>query len=572
MYQLKALPWGAGVAGGLVVALVGCSGQLSNEPSAEEMGELAAGGSAAAGGGSGGVFAGQNPEAQAEQDAIDAELSASNPELFEVANSYFPNETLAAAPTRLYRLTRTQLDATTQTLLPGVATASAVDALPADPLIINYEYAENLSFSAANFEPYRQWVEQIANSIRANPSSVIDCDVADTACLQSQAQMFVARAFRNVPSPEQIQSFVDFFLQSVTAVGLADATGDLVDVTLTSPHYVFRDEVLTGANGALRPAQLLQHVTYTLADSHPAGLGIPSDTAQAAVGTADALRGTIAQVLASPAARDKLTRFITTWLEIKQPQQFQAQDLSTADAVAMVQDATSFLTEQLSVAAPTLTGITQSLRVGLDPAERLGIFTEPAFIVSHSGPTQTRPIHRGVFFVRKVMCQELGMPPAGVNTELPDDPDATERQRIEAATQPATCAACHSLINPYGFMLENYDHIGQWRTSDEEGRPINASITLALRELDAMGMPTDVSLATDSPVVALQGMARSLQFQQCFARQMFRYYLGRRELPTDDPTLRQMFFQFAEANSQNIIGMLATLAGSRTFSDRLEAP
>jgi hypothetical protein len=355
-------------------------------------------------------------------------------------------------------------------------------------------------------------------------------------------------------------------------VSLADATADLVDVTLTSPHYVFRDEVLTGATGALRPAQLLQHVTYTLADGPPAALGIASDTADAAVGTPDALRGTISQVLGSQAARDKLTRFIMTWLEIQQPQEFQTQDLSTEEAVAMVQDATSFLTQQLSSAQPTLTGITQSLRTGLDPAERLGIFTEPAFIVSHSGPTQTRPIHRGVFFVRKVMCQELGMPPAGVNTELPDDPNATERQRIEAATQPTTCAACHSFINPYGFMLENYDHVGQWRTSDEQGRPIDASMTLSLSALDETGVPMDVSLTTDSPVVAIQGMARSLQFQQCFARQMFRYYLGRRELPTDDPTLRQMFFQFAAANSQDIIGMLSTLAGSRTFSDRLPTP
>jgi hypothetical protein len=565
MYRLTALPWGAAI-----VALAGCSGQLGSEPSAGEMN-----GAPPAAAGSGGTGTGpqQDPgAAQAAQDAIDAELNASNPELFEVANSYFPSEVLAAAPTRLYRLTRTQLDATTQTLLPGVATVSTIDTLPADPLIINYEYAENLSFSAANFEPYRQWVEQIANTVRANPSGVIDCDVADTACLQSQAQAFVTRAFRNVPSPEQIQSFVDFFLQSVTAVGLSEATADLVDVTLTSPHYVFRDEVLTGATGALRPAQLLQHVTYTLADAHPLAVGIPSGTADAAVGTPDALRSTISQVLASQAARDKLARFVMTWLEIQQPEDFQTEDLSTEDAVAMVQDVTSFLTQQLSAAQPTLTSITQSLRPGLDPAERLGIFTEPAFIVSHSGPTQTRPIHRGVFFVRKVMCQELGMPPAGVDTSLPDDPDATERQRIEAATQPATCAACHSFINPYGFMLENYDHVGQWRTSDEEGRPIDASMSLSLSALDATGVPAAVSLATDSPVAAIQGMAQSLQFQQCFARQMFRYYLGRRELPADDPTLRQMFFQFAEADSQNIIGMLNTLAGSRTFSDRLEAP
>jgi hypothetical protein len=553
--------------------MLGCAGQLTDEPEATDTNGAAAGAAAVGStGGSGGSATGPDQAAvQAEQDAIDAELNATNPQLYEFAGRYFPGDALAAAPTRLYRLTRAQLDATTQTLLPGVATVSAVDALPADPLIINYEYAENLSFSTANFEPYRQWVEQIANTVRANPTSVINCDAADTACLQSQAQAFVTRAFRNVPSAEQIQSFVDFFLQSLTVVSLADATADLVDVTLTSPHYVFRDEVLTNPSGTLRPAQLLQHVTYTLADAHPAAVGIPSETADAAVGTPDALQSTISQVLASTAARDKLVRFITTWLEIQQPAQFQTPDLTSEDAVTLVQDATSFLAQQLSAEQPALTSITQGLRAGLDPAQRLGIFTEPAFLVSHSGPTTGRPIHRGVFFVRKVMCQELGMPPAGVNTTLPEDPNATERQRIETATQAGACPGCHAIINPYGFMLQNYDHVGQWRTTDEEGRPIDASITLSLSTLDAAGVPSDVSLAADSPVTALQGMASSLQFQQCFARQMFRYYLGRRELATDDPTLRQMFFQFAQANAQNIVGMLSTLAGSRTFSDRLEA-
>ena len=47
----------------------------------------------------------------------------------------------------------------------------------------------------------------------------------------------------------------------------------------------------------------------------------------------------------------------------------------------------------------------------LDPAQRLGIFSHPAVIASHSGPDGTRPIKRGVFWVRKVMCMELEPPP-----------------------------------------------------------------------------------------------------------------------------------------------------------------
>jgi len=36
------------------------------------------------------------------------------------------------------------------------------------------------------------------------------------------------------------------------------------------------------------------------------------------------------------------------------------------------------------------------------------------------------------------------------------------------------CSACHALIDPLGFALENFDGIGAWRTFDESGTPIDA--------------------------------------------------------------------------------------------------
>jgi hypothetical protein len=73
-------------------------------------------------------------------------------------------------------------------------------------------------------------------------------------------------------------------------------------------------------------------------------------------------------------------------------------------------------------------------------------------------------------------------------------------------------------------------------------------------------------------VEALKAFTRSLRFQQCFARQLFRFYTGREETAGDDPLLRKMFFDFANGNLQDIIGMLRTLASAPTFSRRSEAP
>jgi hypothetical protein len=70
---------------------------------------------------------------------------------------------------------------------------------------------------------------------------------------------------------------------------------------------------------------------------------------------------------------------------------------------------------------------------------------------------------------------------------------------------------------------------------------------------------------------ALRGFTDSLAFQQCFTRQLFRFYMGRPEVASDDPILRQLFFDFANGGAQDIIAMLGTLAGSTTFSQRSEA-
>jgi Protein of unknown function (DUF1588)/Protein of unknown function (DUF1592) len=517
-------------------------------------------------------------------------MRAANPTLFDTALRYFPANTPAAGKARLFRLTRTQLDLTTRALLPTHYKAALIETMPRDPLQTNYEYAENLGFNAANFTPYNQWVQQLVASVRAAPASVIDCAAMNNAptCLDAQARKFVGRAFRGVVNEAQLMRYSNFYQASFKEVGLADATAELVDVTLSSPSYVFRDEVPGGAP-ALSAAQQLQHISYTLADAPPEAFGMPSADAATRLATPDATQRTIAQVLATPEARQKLMRFFVAWLEVREADEFGIApdvfpEFTPQLAAAVIEDTKAFLNQQLSSAAPKLKDITQSTQsfvssatatlygvrkpaaagpVELDPKQRLGIFSQPAVIASHSGPTTTRLVKRGVFFPRKVMCLPLGLPPPGVNTTLPMTTGKTERQRVEGATAAATCQGCHAYINPFGFMQENYDAIGRYRTTDE-GLPIDATIKLDFLD--------EGSITTSTPVDALKNLTGSLRFQQCFARQLFRFYLGRDEAPGDDPVLRQMFFGFADQGKQNIVDMLELLARSPHFSQRSEAP
>jgi hypothetical protein len=316
------------------------------------------------------------------------------------------------------------------------------------------------------------------------------------------------------------------------------------------------------------------------------GLTVPARDAQA-LSDADSTQA-VDGVLATPAARAKLVKFFSSWLEVKEPDELDIStetfpDFTPEVASAVVADTRAFLDQQLGGALPTLRDVTEasaavvsqpsaflyglspsSGRVELDATQRLGIFSQPAVIASHSGPTTTRLVKRGVFFTRKVMCLPLGVPPADIDTTVPEDAGVTERQRIETVTQPARCAGCHAFINPFGFMQENYDAIGRFRTEDEGGEPIDASISVDFLD--------EGPLATSSPVEALRGFTRSMRFQQCFTRQLFRFYMGRDETEGDDPLLRQLFFEFAQNGSQNMLGMLKSLASSASFSARAEVP
>ena len=587
--QSRMVTWGSALSGLLIL---GCQGTIDggsrrsgSSPPWTSAGQGAAGGVAGP--------AAAVPEATSKAvRAADAMMQSSNPALYEIAHRYFPTDAPTNAPKRLFRLTRSQLDLTTQALLPTHYMTPVAEVMPRDPLQTNYEYADNLSFNPANFTPYTRWVEQISSSVRGKPTSVIDCTAQKDApsCLDAQARTFVQRALRGTASSAQLDHYAQFFVASVAQVGVAQATADLVDLTLTSPQYVFRDEVQTEA-GSLAPAQLLQNIAYTLADAPPSALGLAPETALAQLKTPDGVQKAIDQVLATPLARQKLMRFFIAWLEVKEPDEIALApdvfpEFTPEVAQAVVESTKAFLNQQLAAAAPKLKDVTQSSQAfvsealsaiygtkvargktltatQLDPTQRFGIFTQPGVIASHSGPTTTRLVKRGVFFTRKVMCLPLGLPPAGVNTTLPEVKNATERERVETATASAVCQGCHSSINPFGFMQENYDAMGRWRTTDQ-GKPINASIQVSFLD--------EGPLDTRTPVEALQKLTESHRFQQCFARQMFRFYMGRDDGPGDDPLLRQMFFGFADGGRENIVDLLQTLARSGGFSQRSEVP
>jgi hypothetical protein len=118
-------------------------------------------------------------------------------------------------------------------------------------------------------------------------------------------------------------------------------------------------------------------------------------------------------------------------------------------------------------------------RVAWEPERRGGVLSHPYLMSVFAHATATSPIHRGVFLARNVLGNTLKPPADAVAPLAPEQhPDLTTRERVALQTRGVACQTCHTMINPLGFALEEFDAIGRFRTAENCGgaaRPIDAS-------------------------------------------------------------------------------------------------
>ena len=110
---------------------------------------------------------------------------------------------------------------------------------------------------------------------------------------------------------------------------------------------------------------------------------------------------------------------------------------------------------------------------------RRGLLGKGAFLVTTSKPERTSPVTRGKWIMGNILGMSPPDPPPDVPPLPPRAADATGnakeptmRQKMLDHRVRADCIQCHSLMDPIGFSLENFDGIGLWRTLDE-GTPVD---------------------------------------------------------------------------------------------------
>jgi hypothetical protein len=167
-----------------------------------------------------------------------------------------------------------------------------------------------------------------------------------------------------------------------------------------------------------------------------------------------------------------------------------------------------------------------------DHNQRGGLLAQGSILVTTSYPERTSPVLRGKWLLNNIFGLPIPPPPPGVNTTLETRAGVTPptiRERLAQHRNNATCNSCHSVIDPLGFTLENFDVIGGWRTIDESGKPVDAEgTTTSGQKLDGLAGLRALLLADPE------------QFPRTLTEKLMAYALGRRLEYYDEPSVRKI--------------------------------
>ena len=173
--------------------------------------------------------------------------------------------------------------------------------------------------------------------------------------------------------------------------------------------------------------------------------------------------------------------------------------------------------------------------VTLTDPNRFGLLGKAAVLMRTSYGDRTSPVLRGAWVLDKIIGSPPSPPPPNVVTNLTQEageapktvralPGATPRQG-ELASQ------CHGVIDPTGLALENFDAIGQFRTTDRQAGNAKLDTSTVL--------PNGVAI--DGPVELRKQLAsRPDAFVGALTEKLMMYAVNRQLEYFDMPQVRKV--------------------------------
>ena len=431
-----------------------------------------------------------------------------------------------------------------------------------------------------------------------NPTAAME-----TSCATQFITTFGLQAFRRPVAPAEQADLLILFstVRAMDSSSFTESIGAVAKAMLQSPNFLYHWETgpispVLGSDGLapLTPWQIASRLATSLWESMPDdALFTAAQNGQ--LSTAPQIVAQAQRMMADPQATQSLYSFHVQWLF---NMGFHVTDLATvipkpnslltaAAAQGLQTEFTQFLS---SVYTPPGDGTLNTLytapyafvnqdlaaiygvtgpatgfaRVNLDPTQRGGIFTQVSFLAGLEDTVADNPVYRGLAIYTKALCGTIGAPPANV-PGVTFKPGGTTRQAYDAHGSSTCAIGCHGTFDPPGFAFENYDGIGQYRTT-EGSQPVDATGTFLAPVMSASGMTTTFTFK--NALELTKQLAASPEAQACVDLQWTRYMLGRTESPADLGSLQVAYHAGAATPGFSVRDMLLALVSSKAFMYR----
>jgi len=387
------------------------------------------------------------------------------------------------------------------------------------------------------------------------------------SCAKKIIAALAKRAYRRPVTDEDVTEILAYYKDGQKDGGFESGIRSAITGLLASPFFLYRSEhvpagLRPGVTYAISNLELASNLSFfvwnTIPDDELLDLAIKGKLSDSAV-----LDKQVSRMLADSRSVTLASNFVHEWLDMKRlddivpdsdvfpyasgrndPRRDYRTELTLfADSifredrsvVDLMRANHTFLNERIALQY----GITDVKgdffrRVELKQSVRWGLLGKGAVLMAAAYPNRTSPVLRGAFILRHIQGVPPATPPPNVPTLNDKDIGTTKaltvREMMAKHRSSPTCSACHSVMDPLGFALENFDATGMWRERDRfAGTVIDSAGELP--DGTAIKGPDDLRKAL---------LRRPEQFVQTFTEGLLMYATGRTLGYDDMPTVRRI--------------------------------
>jgi hypothetical protein len=423
---------------------------------------------------------------------------------------------------------------------------------------------------------------------------------------------FAARAWRRPLSPAERDDIASYYreLQAKNALTHEEAIRDSIVRVLMSPKFCYRID-LVEASAASKPAKSAGESVGSAVSARPLSANalasrlsyflwssMPDEELLARAEAGDLQKpGVVAaqarRMLKDDRARGLAIDFAGNWLDFRRFEEHNAVDRERFPSFtnelreAMFEEPVRFIENvirngrsvlDLLYGAYTFVNPLLARHYGMPEVAggadrwvrvddsrlygRGGLLAMSVFLTHNSPGLRTSPVKRGYWVARRVLGETIPPPPATV-PELPSDEaksDLPLRDMLAKHRANAVCASCHARFDSFGLAFEGYGPVGERRSKDLAGRPVDTQAVF----------PGGSQGAGFEGVQAYIREHRQKDFLDNLSRKLLAYALGRSLQLSDEPTIERMETRLA-ADDYRFTPLVETIVTSPQFLNKRSA-